>query len=65
MDNAFPRSGYGIPSSSTGIRVMPVTVTTTVTKELRKGRSVMFEGYCVCREYIMSNEFKLTIHNDN
>jgi hypothetical protein len=44
---AFLHSGYDIRSSSTGIMVMPVTVTTTVTKELRTALRVMFERYSV------------------
>jgi hypothetical protein len=43
----FLHSGYDIRSCSTGILVMPVTVTATVTNELRMGRSVMLEGYSV------------------
>jgi hypothetical protein len=42
--NAFLHSGYDIRSCSTGIVVMPVTVTTTVTNELRMGRSVIGGG---------------------
>ena len=45
--NAFLHSGYDIRSCSTGIVVMPVTVTTTVTNELRRGRRIMFERYSV------------------
>jgi hypothetical protein len=45
--NLFLHSGYDIRSCSTGMVVMPVTVTTTVTNELRTGRSVMFERYFV------------------
>ena len=43
--NAFLHSGYDIRSCSTGMVVMPVTVTTTVTNTLRIGRTVMFERY--------------------
>jgi hypothetical protein len=45
--NAFLHSGYDIRSCSTGMVIMPVTVTTTVTNELKMGRSVMFERYSV------------------
>ena len=41
--------GYDIRSCSTGIVMMPVTVTTTVRNELRMGRRVMFERYSVAR----------------
>ena len=47
--NTFLHSGYDIRSCSTGIVVMPVTVTTTVTNELGIARSVMFETYSVAR----------------
>jgi hypothetical protein len=47
--NLFLHAGYDIRSCSTGMLVMPVTVTTTVTNELRMGRSVMFERYFVSR----------------
>src|SRR5688572_27414936 len=45
----FLHAGYDIRSCSTGMVVMPVTVTTTVTNELRRGRRVMFERYFVSR----------------
>ena len=47
--NALLHSGYDIRSCSTGMVVMPVTVTTTVTKALRMGRRVMFERYSAVR----------------
>jgi hypothetical protein len=47
--NTFLHSGYDIRSCSTGIVGMPVTVTATVTNELRMGRRVMFERYSVAR----------------
>ena len=47
MVNALLHSGYDIRKCSTGMVVMPVTVTTTATNELRMGRSVMFERYFV------------------
>jgi hypothetical protein len=49
--NAFLHSGYDIRSCSTGIVVMPVTVTTTVTNELRTGRSVMSRGILCSGRY--------------
>ena len=49
---------YIIRSDWTGIMVMPVTVTTTVTvKALRRSSNLMIWRYCGGREYIMSNEF--------
>ncbi len=51
--------------TATGIIVMPVTVTATVTvKELRMDGRVMIRirGYSGFVGYIMSNEFLLTIH---
>lgn len=49
--------------TATGIRVMPVTVTATVpVKRLRMDERVMIRGYSGFDEYIMSNEFSLTIH---
>ena len=45
--NASLHSGYDIRSCSTGIVVMPVTVTTTVRNELWTDRNVMFETYSV------------------
>jgi hypothetical protein len=54
--------GYDIRSCSTGIVMMPVTVTTTVTNELRMGRRAMFERYSRGWKVIMSNEFSLRIH---
>lgn len=43
--NAFLHSGYDIRSCWTGIAVMPVTVTTTVTNKPGMGPRVMFERY--------------------
>lgn len=44
--------------TATGIKVMPVTVTATVTvKTLRMDGRVMVSGYSGFDRYIMSNEF--------
>ena len=55
-----------LSSGRTGIEVMPVTVTTTVTVgKLRTGRSVMIETYSAVSSVIMSNEFSINDSLDN
>jgi hypothetical protein len=47
------------------MNVMPVTVTTTVTVSgVQTEGGVMFERYFGGGQYIMSNEFSLTIHKN-
>jgi len=57
--------GLHHPRGSTGIMVMPVTVTTTVTVNARRPnlKDVIDERYFQRPKYIMSNEFCFRFYN--